>query len=111
MEAVDVVRVGAGDFDVFVGDYRMSMSAFQLSRSRVLSQMIAKHNKLSLRLPCGYLEAWLACIRSPPQSNGLMRSLDTSVKMLNVRCFLELLCHMCIESFSAPCCTNSVQSW
>jgi hypothetical protein len=80
------VYIGAAVYDVLVEGRSMSISSNEISRSRVLSQMIggATQPQLSLRLPCGYLQAWLACIRL--QSHAVMRSLDTSVKMLNVRC-------------------------
>jgi hypothetical protein len=86
MEAVDVLVVGAGDLNVSSGGRSIFVKFSELSRSRVLSQMIsgASSSKLSFRLPCGYLELWLAYIRHPLRSNTSI-SLDTSVKMLNVR--------------------------
>ena len=89
MEAVDIhVATGApGGLDMCVaGSRNMSVSRAEVSRSRVLSQMIGSANhQLSLRLPCGYLEAWLAFVRSPLQSGSQIRSVHVSVAMLNVR--------------------------
>jgi hypothetical protein len=86
MEAVNVVRVGAGDFNVSAGGRSISINSREMSRSKVLSQMIGDANcvKISLRLPCGYLELWLAYIRRWMRRDASI-NLDTSVKMLNVR--------------------------
>ena len=84
------------------GSRNMSVSRAEVSRSRVLSQMIGSANhQLSLRLPCGYLEAWLAFVRCPLKSGSQIRSVHASVAMLNVRC-------ACCWSCCAPAYSSSV---
>ena len=69
------------------GSRSMSVSYGELCRSRLLYQMIGGvRHQMSLRLPCGYLEAWLAFVRCPLQGGSPIRSMHASVAMLNVRC-------------------------